>query len=178
MLACTADSRLKARRVDTELVDGVGSRELAECINGSPMSIASSAAAGAVAGPSPLLLGPFLCARGGGDLGRITGTSTTSSSSSELSAEEREETPEEETIWSLIAVERTCRMVEDEDEEEPEGRGPDDGPASGLAFPPPDFLFLTKMGFGGPGCWTTTFPLSLFVCAAVDAPRAFFDRVL
>ena len=109
MLACTAtlDSLLKARNSETVFddVDGVGSREFAECINGSPMSIASSAAAGAVAGPSPLLLGPFLCARGGGDLGRITGTSTTSSSSSssELSAE----AVVVETTWSPIAVERT-----------------------------------------------------------------------
>ena len=69
-------------------------------------------------------------------------------------------------------------MVEDDDEEEPEGRGPDDVLASGLALPPPDFLFLTCMGLGGPGCWTTTLPLSLFVCAAVDAPRALVDRVL
>ena len=112
-------------------------------------------------------LGP--CARGGGDLGRITGTSTTSSSSS--SELESVEAVVVETIWSLIAVERTCRMVEDE-EEEPVGRVPDEVPASGLVFPPPDFLFLTKMGLGGPGCWTTTLPRSLFVFAAVDAPRA------
>ena len=61
-------------------------------------------------------------------------------------------------------------MVEEE-EEEPEGRGPDDVLASGLEFPPPGFLFLTRMGLGVPGCWTATFPRSLFVCAAVDAPR-------
>ena len=67
-------------------------------------------------------------------------------------------------------------MVEEDDEEEPDGRGPEDVPASGLAFPATDFLFLTKIGLGGPG--TTFFPRSLFVCAAVEAPRAFVDRVL
>ena len=191
MLACTADSRLKALRVDTELVDGVGSRELAECINGSPMSIASSAAAAAVlaeAGASPLFLGPFLCALGGGDSARITGTSTTSSSSSSSevsrssSAAAAAAAAEDGAFsWARIgfgAAGRTCRMVEEDPEPEGRGMGPDEVPASGLAFPLPDFLFLTKMGLGGPGCWTTTFPLSLFVCAAVDAPRARFERVL
>ena len=198
MLACTADSRLKARRVDTELVDGVGSRELAECINGSPMSIASSAVAAAAAlaeaavGASPLFLGPFLCALGGGDSARITGTSTTSSSSSSSSEVSRSSSAAAAAAaaedgafsWARIGfgvAGRTCRMVEEEDPE-PEGRGmgpeADEVPASGFAFPLPDFLFRTKMGLGGPGCCTTTFPLSLFVCAAVDAPRARFERVL
>ena len=191
MLDCTArsDVRLKARSSETALpdeVEGVGSRELAECISGSPMSIASSAVAAegaALEVPSPLFLGPFLCplCGGGGDLARITGTSTISPSSSSeesASAEPSEEAPEEEdTICSLSAEEgRTCRMVDEDDEEEPDGRGPEDVLASGLALPATDFLFLTEIGLGGPG--TKFFPRSLFVCAAVEAPRAFVDRVL